>query len=72
MKVGFDVEKMVPRTMSTQHPDNVNVPGWSSGEVIDSDAEIFEAFYALMSLVVRRLCGIRRGKMLTRGLLGNC
>jgi len=25
------------RTMSTQHPDNVNVPAWSNGEVIDGN-----------------------------------
>src|SRR3990172_12341323 len=37
-------ETKIPRTMSTQHPDNVNVPAWSNGEIIDGNAEIHEAY----------------------------
>src|SRR4030043_1550070 len=62
MKAGFDVGKAVPRTMSTQHPDNVNVPGWSSGEVIDSDAEIFETFYAFDELGCQEVMWDSEGK----------
>ena len=62
MKVEFDVEKAVPRTMSTQHPDNVNIPGWSSGEVIDSDAEIFETFYAFDELGCQEVMWDSEGK----------
>src|SRR3989304_1546903 len=34
----------VPRTMSTQHPDNARAPFFSSGGVIGSDDEILEAY----------------------------
>ena len=39
-------EVKIPRTMSTQHPDNVNVPEWSTDQVIDGNAEVYEAYYA--------------------------
>ncbi|MBI2303368.1 MAG: phosphoenolpyruvate carboxylase [Chloroflexi bacterium] len=34
---------MIPRTMSTQHPDNVRMPFFVSGEVFNSEDEIREA-----------------------------
>jgi len=37
-------ERKIPRTMSTQHPDNANVPPWCEGEVIQGDAEVYEAY----------------------------
>src|SRR3989337_3798182 len=44
MELEFDKQQVMPHTMSTQHPDNVNVPAWSNDEVIDGNAEIHEAF----------------------------
>ncbi|MEM3579143.1 MAG: phosphoenolpyruvate carboxylase [Candidatus Bathyarchaeia archaeon] len=38
--------RKIPRTMSTQHPDNVSLPSWVNGDVIQGDAEIHEAFFA--------------------------
>lgn len=32
--------------MSTQHPDNVSLPNWTNGDVIQGDAEVEEAFFA--------------------------
>ena len=37
----------VPRTMSTQHPDNANVPVFSSGSVMNGEDEILEAYLLL-------------------------
>jgi phosphoenolpyruvate carboxylase len=43
-------DRKIPRTMSTQHPDNVNVPVWSPDDVIDGNVEVYEAFYAYQTL----------------------
>jgi Uncharacterized protein conserved in archaea len=32
--------------MSTQHPDNANVPEWINGEVIEGEWEVIEAYKA--------------------------
>src|SRR4030042_3516982 len=61
MKLEFDEEK-IPRTMSTQHPDNVNVPEWNSGEVIDGNAEIFEAHFVYENLGCQEVMWDAEGK----------
>src|SRR4030042_7152519 len=58
----IEEEKKIPRTMSTQHPDNVNVPEWSSGEVIDGNAEIFEAYFAYETLGCHEVMWDAEGK----------
>ncbi len=40
----------VSRCMSTQHPDNINIPFFSDGEVLAGDAEVKEAFYVFSQL----------------------
>lgn len=55
-------ERKIPCTMSTQHPDNVNVPEWSAGEVIDGNAEVFEAFYAYETLGCQEVMWDSEGK----------
>ncbi|MDE1823370.1 MAG: phosphoenolpyruvate carboxylase [Candidatus Micrarchaeota archaeon] len=40
------MNRTVPRTMSTQHPDNVHMPFFADGSVIEGEDEIKEAFYA--------------------------
>jgi phosphoenolpyruvate carboxylase len=55
-------ERKIPRTMSTQHPDNVNVPNWSNSEVIDGNAEVFEAFYAYETLGCQEVMWDSEGK----------
>ncbi|MEM0216840.1 MAG: phosphoenolpyruvate carboxylase [Candidatus Bathyarchaeia archaeon] len=42
--------RKIPRTMSTQHPDCVNLPAWCSEEIIHGEAEIEEAYYAYSKL----------------------
>jgi phosphoenolpyruvate carboxylase len=65
----------IPRTMSTQHPDNVTVPEWSTGEVIDGNAEIFEAYFAYETLGCQEVMWDSEGKdadtRVTRKLLNN-
>lgn len=48
--------------MSTQHPDNVNTPEWSKDEVIDGNAEVFEAFYAYSALGCQEVMWDSEGK----------
>ncbi len=55
-------ERKIPRTMSTQHPDNVNVPEWNNGEVIDGNAEVFEAFHAYETLGCQEVMWDSEGK----------
>lgn len=44
------VSRKIPRTMSTQHPDNVSLPSWVSGEVIQGEDEVHEAYFAYSQL----------------------
>ena len=39
-----------PRAMSTQHPDNVAVPFFASGPVMNGEDEVREAYYAFSHL----------------------
>ena len=62
MKREVEEETRIPRTMSTQHPDNINVPDWSSGEIIDGNAEIFEAHFAYETLGCQEVMWDSEGK----------
>ena len=55
-------EVNIPRTMSTQHPDNVNVPEWCTDHVIDGNAEVYEAFYAYETLGCQEVMWDSEGK----------
>src|SRR4030066_1937303 len=55
-------ESEIPHTMSTQHPDNVNVPAWSNGEIIDGNAEIYEAYFAYETLGCQEVMWDAEGK----------
>jgi len=41
---------MIPRVMSTQHPDNVAIPFFASAPTMGGDDEVVEAFYAFSVL----------------------
>ena len=62
MEAEFDEEKKIPRTMSTQHPDNVNVPEWCDGEIIGGNAEICEAHFAYETLGCQEVMWDSEGK----------
>ena len=36
-------DRKIPATMSTQHPDNANLPEWCNGTLIEGEMEIYEA-----------------------------
>lgn len=40
------IDRIIPRTMSTQHPDNVHAPFFANSPILEGDDEIKEAFYA--------------------------
>jgi phosphoenolpyruvate carboxylase len=75
MKRAVEEETRIPRTMSTQHPDNINVPEWSSDEIIDGNAEIFEAHFAYETLGCQEVMWDSEGKdvdtRVVRKLLNN-
>lgn len=52
----------IPHTMSTQHPDNARVPVWSNSDVIDGNAEIYEAFFAYEKLGCEEVMWDAEGK----------
>lgn len=45
-----DGEVMIPRVMSTQHPDNVQLPFFAENQDMSGDDEIQEAYYAFSHL----------------------
>ena len=61
--------------MSTQHPDNVNLPEWSQDQVIDGNAEVYEAYYAYKTLGCQEVMWDSEGKdvdtRVVRKLLSN-
>lgn len=42
--------KIIPKTMSTQHPDNAVMPPFAMGEIFTGEEEILEAYYAYSEL----------------------
>ena len=52
----------IPRTMSTQHPDNVTIPFFANHSVLRGDDEIKEAFYAFSNLGVEEIMWDSEGK----------
>jgi len=55
-------ERKIPATMSTQHPDNVNLPEWCEGTVIEGAAEIYEAYFAYSQLGCHEVMWDSEGK----------
>jgi phosphoenolpyruvate carboxylase len=53
---------MIPKTMSTQHPDNASVPRWCQGEVLQGEAELDEAFFAYSELGCNEVMWDSEGK----------
>ncbi len=64
-------EVNIPKTMSTQHPDNVNVPQWCNDQVIDGNAEVHEAFYAYETLGCQEVMWDSEGKDVDTRVLRN-
>ncbi|BDC18296.1 phosphoenolpyruvate carboxylase [Acidianus sp. HS-5] len=54
--------RKIPKTMSTQHPDNARVPEWAKSEVIEGDDEVVEAYYSYMNLGIHEVMWDAEGK----------
>ncbi|MEM3856768.1 MAG: phosphoenolpyruvate carboxylase, partial [Saccharolobus sp.] len=54
--------RLIPRTMSTQHPDNARVPDWARSEIIEGEDEVREAFLAYSSYGVQEVMWDAEGK----------
>lgn len=52
----------IPRTMSTQHPDNACAPAWHKNKVIEGDAEVYEAYFAYNNLGCHEVMWDSEGK----------
>lgn len=55
-------ERKIPATMSTQHPDNANLPNWCKDPIIEGDAEIYEAYFAYSQLGCHEVMWDSEGK----------
>jgi phosphoenolpyruvate carboxylase len=62
MNSKFDEKLKAPATISTQHPDNSTTPEWSSEEVINGTAEVYEAFYSYSTLGCQEVMWDSEGK----------
>lgn len=56
------IEIKIPRTMSTQHPDNALIPFFANNAVLKGDDEIKEAFYAFSNLGIEEIMWDAEGK----------
>lgn len=56
------MNRKIPRTMSTQHPDNANIPFFSNNPVLQGEDEIKEAYYAFSYLGVGEVMWDVEGK----------
>ena len=59
---GLTKDRIIPRTMSTQHPDNTTAPRWSSSEVIGGEDELHEAYFAYRNLGCKEVMWDSEGK----------
>ena len=63
MKMSNKLENIrIPATMSTQHPDNANIPQWSTEEVINGNTEVYEAYYVYSALGCQEVMWDSEGK----------
>ncbi|GBC75645.1 Phosphoenolpyruvate carboxylase [archaeon HR06] len=53
---------MIPKTMSTQHPDNATIPSWCKRELIEGEDEIYEAYFAFKDLNCQEVMWDSEGK----------
>lgn len=54
---------MIPKTMSTQHPDNAKMPQWTNGKnIISNEDEIEEAYIAYKDLGIKEVMWDAEGK----------
>ena len=52
----------IPRTMSTQHPDNVSTPFFANSPILQGEDEIKEAYFAFSNVGVQEIMWDAEGK----------
>ena len=59
-----DEKRFIPKTMTTQHPDNANTPPWASSTngVIEGETELDEAYIAFSKLACSEVMWDSEGK----------
>ncbi|MDR0371981.1 MAG: phosphoenolpyruvate carboxylase [Nitrososphaerota archaeon] len=62
MSDSLDKNRIIPNTMSTQHPDNASNPEWNKEDVINGNAEVLEAYYAYSTLGCQEVMWDSEGK----------
>jgi phosphoenolpyruvate carboxylase len=62
MSDSLDKNRVIPRTMSTQHPDNASNPEWNKEDVIHGNTEVLEAYYAYSTLGCQEVMWDSEGK----------
>lgn len=55
-------DRLIPRTMASQHPDNARTPSWSRSEVIAGEEEVYEAYYCYSVLGCQEVMWDAEGK----------
>jgi len=55
-------KRKIPRCMSTQHPDNVNLPFFSESEILAGESEIKETYYVYSHLEIEEQMWDYEGK----------
>ena len=55
-------DRKIPATMSTQHPDNANLPEWCNGTLIEGEMEVYEAYFAYSQLGCQEVMWDSEGK----------
>ncbi len=59
---GLSGQRLIPKTMSTQHPDNASIPPWCNSDVIEGEKEVHEAYYAYSTLGCQEVMWDAEGK----------
>jgi phosphoenolpyruvate carboxylase len=54
--------RVIPRTMSTQHPGNACAPLWQENKLIEGDSEVYEAYFAFNELGCQEVMWDSEGK----------
>ncbi|MEM2017298.1 MAG: phosphoenolpyruvate carboxylase [Nitrososphaerota archaeon] len=55
-------DRLIPKTMASQHPDNASIPKWCKNEVIAGEDEVYEAYHAYVFLGCREAMWDAEGK----------
>lgn len=55
-------DRLIPKTMASQHPDNASIPTWCTSDVIAGEDEVYEAYYNFSILGCQEVMWDAEGK----------